>query len=491
VTQTYKKTPKAARWTCDGTPEYALEELPRRDRGTEVILHVSEDSVEYLEQSRIQSLLDKYCKFLPVPIKFGTKTETVYEGEGDDKEATQVEVDNFINNTEPAWKRSPRSLKEEDYKSFYQELYPYSQEPLFWIHLNIDYPFNLTGILYFPRLNNSLEVQKNKIQLYSNQVYVTDDVKEIVPEFLTLLHGVIDSPDIPLNVSRSYLQSDQNVKKISGYITKKVAEKLANLFKKNREDFEAKWKDLGVFIKYGMLSDEKFHDKAMKFALLKNIEGNFSTIEEYKEKIKETQTDKYDKLVLIYTNNPDSHHSFIQGAKNKGYDVLEFDNVIDSHFMQHLEQKAGGLTFVRVDSDIPDNLVQKDEERESVLSEKEVEKIKDLFEGQVKEKTGGSIQLKPLSPEDQPVLITRPEFMRRMKEMQAMQGMQFGNMPDSYNIVVNTNHPLVAEKLLKMRNQEKKEDFVQHLTNLALLNQGMLTGEELTKFISKSVEYLK
>ncbi|MEM9916481.1 MAG: molecular chaperone HtpG [Bacteroidota bacterium] len=490
VTKTYKKTPKAARWTCDGTPEYTLDEDSRKDRGTDVILHISEDSVEYLENSRIQSLLDKYCKFLPVPIKFGTKTETVYEGEGDDKEAKETEVDNFINNTNPAWKRSPRSLKEADYKSFYQELYPYSQEPLFWIHLNIDFPFNLTGVLYFPRLNNSLEVQKNKIQLYSNQVYVTDDVKEIVPEFLTLLHGVIDSPDIPLNVSRSYLQSDQNVKKISGYITKKVADKLANLFKKDREDFQSKWKDLGVFIKYGMLSDEKFHDKAMKFAVLKNIDNEFSTLEEYREKTKATQTDKYDKQVFIYTNNPANHHSFIQGAKNKGYDVLEFDNVIDNHFMQHLEQKMDGVTFVRVDSDIPDNLVQKDEERESVLSEKEIEKVKALFEGQVKAQ-GASVQLKPLSSEDQPVLITRPEFMRRMKEMQAMQGMQFGNMPDSYNLVVNTNHPLVAEKLLKMRNQEKKEDFVDHLTNLALLNQGMLTGEALTNFISKSIEYLK
>ena len=360
-------------------------------------------------------------------------------------------------------------MKEADYKSFYQELYPYSQEPLFWIHLNIDFPFNLTGVLYFPRLNNSLEVQKNKIQLYRRQVFITDEVKDIVPEFLQLLHGVIDSPDIPLNVSRSYLQADSNVKKINGYITKKVADKLANLFKKDREDFQSKWKDLGVFIKYGMLSDEKFHDKAMKFAVLKNIDNEFSTLEEYREKTKATQTDKYDKQVFIYTNNPANHHSFIQGAKNKGYDVLEFDNVIDNHFMQHLEQKMDGVTFVRVDSDIPDNLVLKDEERESVLSEKEIEKVKALFEGQVKAQ-GASVQLKPLSSEDQPVLITRPEFMRRMKEMQAMQGMQFGNMPDSYNLVVNTTHPLVAEKLLKMRNQEKKEDFVDHLTNLALLN---------------------
>lgn len=490
ITKSYKKTKKAALWTCDGNPEYAIESHDKKERGTEIILYVGEDSMEYLEQDRIEGLLNKYCKFLPVPIKFGTKTETTYEGEGEDRKAIETEVDNIINNPTPAWKKSPRSLKDEDYKKFYNELYPYSAPPLFWIHLNIDYPFNLTGILYFPKLGNSIEVQKNKIQLYSNQVFVTDDVKEIVPEFLTILHGVIDSPDIPLNVSRSYLQSDQNVKKISGYISKKVAEKLANLFKKDREDFQSKWPDLGVFVKYGMLSDEKFHKKALKFTLFKNIEGDFFTPEEYKEKVAATQTDKHDKTIFLYSNNPKEHDSFVQASKNRGYDVLEMDNVIDTHFMRHLEDKLGDVTFVRVDSDTVDNLVQKDEKTESLLTEKEVEKVKGLFEGQISG-PGATVMLKPMSTDDQPVVITRPEFMRRMKEMQMMQGMNMDQFPDTYNVVVNTNHPLVADKLLKMRSEEKKADFVQHLYNLALLNQGMLKGADLTKFINRSIDFLK
>jgi len=490
VTKSYKKTVKGATWTCSGDPEYTLDANSKKQRGTDIVLHISDDATEYLEEGRVQGLLNKYCKFLPVEIKFGTKKETIYEGEGDDKEAKEIEVDNIINNPNPIWKKQPRSLKDEDYKNFYNELYPYSAPPLFWIHLNIDFPFNLTGILYFPKLNNNLEVQKNKIQLYSNQVYVTDDVKEIVPEFLTLLHGVIDSPDIPLNVSRSYLQSDQNVKKITGYITKKVAEKLAKLYKKDREGFEDKWKDLGVFVKYGMLSEEKFHDKAVKFALLKNTEGKHFTIEEYQEHIKANQTDKNNKAVMIYSNNLAEHDSFITSAKNYGYDILEFDNVIDNHFMQHLEQKLTDTSFVRVDSDIASKLVQKDDQPESVLSEKEQEKIKTLFEGKITT-AGANISIEALSPDDQPVVITRPEFMRRMKEMQALQGMQAGAFPDNYNVVVNANHSLVAEKLLKMRSEEKKEEFVEHLYNLALLNQGMLKGAELTKFINKSVEFLK
>ncbi len=489
-TKTYKKTVKGATWTCEGNPEYTLEDNKKKERGTDIVLHISDDAEEYLEEGRIQGLLDKYCKFLPVKIKFGTKKETIYEGEGDDQKTKEIEVDNIVNNTHPAWKKQPSELTDEDYKGFYNELYPFSQPPLFWIHLNIDFPFNLTGILYFPKLNNNLEVQKNKIQLYSNQVYVTDEIKEIVPEFLTLLHGVIDSPDIPLNVSRSALQSDRNVKKITGYITKKVAEKLNDLFKKDREGFEAKWKDLSVFVKYGMLSEEKFHEKAINFALLKNTEGEYLTIEDYKTKIKDNQTDKHDKLVMIYTNNPAEHHSFIDSVKNYGYDVLEFDTIIDNHFMQHLEYKLGDITFVRVDSDIASNLVQKDEKMESVLSEKEEEKIKDLFESKVSQ-AGATIVLQPLSPGDQPVLITKPEFMRRMKEMQALQGMQMDGLPESYNIVVNTNHPLVAEKLVKMRSEEKKEEFVKHLFNLALLNQGMLKGSDLSSFINKSIEYLK
>jgi len=491
TTKSYKKTKKAAIWTCNGDTEYTLDQASRKDRGTDITLHISDDATEYLEEGRIQTLLDKYCKFLPVEIKFGTKTETIYEGEGEEKESKEITVDNIINNPNPAWKKSPRSLKDEDYKKFYNELYPYSQPPLFWIHLNIDFPFNLTGILYFPKLGNSIEVQKNKIQLYSNQVFVTDDVKAIVPEFLTLLHGVIDSPDIPLNVSRSYLQSDQNVKKISGYITKKVADRLASLFKKDREDFEKKWSDLGVFIKYGMMSDEKFHDKTQKIALLKDVDGNYYTIEEFKEKIKETQKDKHDKLVMIYTNNPTDHDSFIQSAKNKNYLVLEFDNVIDNHFMQHLESKLGDCTFVRVDSDTADNLVQTDEQRESVMSEKEQEKVKELFTAAQAAQPGVNIEVKPLSPEDQPVLITRPEFMRRMKEMQALQGMSMDGFPESYNLVVNSNHPLVADKLVRMRSEEKKAEFVQHLCDLAKLNQGMLKGTDLTAFINKSIDFLK
>ncbi len=489
-TRSYKKNKKGTTWTCIGDTEYTIDSNDRKTRGTDIILHVSDDATEFLDEGRIEGLLTKYCKFLPVEIKFGTKTETSFEGEGDDQKEIKTEVDNIINNPNPIWKKKANKLKEEDYKKFYNELYPYSTPPMFWIHLDIDFPFNLTGILYFPKLGNSIEVQKNKIQLYSNQVYVTDEVKEIVPEFLTLLHGVIDSPDIPLNVSRSYLQSDANVKKITGYITKKVADKLASLFKKKREDFESKWNDLGVFVKYGMLSEEKFHDKAKKFVLLKDVDGNLSTIEEFKEKIKDVQTDKHNKLVMVYTNNPASSDTYIEAAKNKGYSVLQFDNVIDNHFIQHMESKLGDVTFVRVDSDTADNLVQKDEVTESVLNEKEQEKVKTLFESKVSQ-AGATITMKALSPDDLPVQITRPEFMRRMKEMQSLQGMGMEGFPDSYNVVVNSNHPLVAEKLLKMRSEEKKEDFVTHLYDLARLNQGMLQGAELSAFVNKSLEFLK
>ncbi len=489
VTKSYKKS-SAVRWICDGDPEYQIEKAESKPRGTDVILHVSDDATEFLEEGRIDTLLNKYCKFLPIEIKFGTKTETSFEGEGEDQKEIKTEVDNIVNNPSPAWKKSPRSLKDEDYKSFYNELYPYSKPPLFWIHLNIDFPFNLTGILYFPKLNNNFEVSKNKIHLYSNQVFVTDEVKEIVPEFLTMLHGVIDSPDIPLNVSRSYLQSDSNVKKITGYITKKVAEKLAKLFKKDRQDFESKWTDLGIFVKYGMISEEKFYDKAQKFVLLETVDGEFSTIEEYKEKIKATQTDKHGKIIMIYTNNPTEHDSFIQSAKNRNYQILKFDTVIDNHFMQQLEQKLGDVTFVRVDSDIVDNLVQTDEVKESVLGEKAQEKIKELFTAEVGT-TGGSVETKAMSPEDLPVVITRPEFMRRMMEMQKMQGMDTSGFPDTYNVIVNTNHDLIANKLVGMKKAEKKSAFVKHLYNLALLNQGMLKGADLTKFINSSIDFLK
>lgn len=489
ITRSHQADAKGVTWACEGEPEYTIEENDKDFRGTDMVLYINEDSSEFLEESRIEELLNKYCKFLSVPIQFGTKTETTYEGEGEEQKEIKNEVPNIINDVAPAWKEKPADLDDETYKSFYKTLYPFSADPLFWIHLNIDYPFNLTGILYFPKLGNSIEVQKNKIQLYSNQVYVTDDVKEIVPEFLTLLHGVIDSPDIPLNVSRSYLQSDRNVKKITGYITKKVAEKLNELYKSDRKAFEEKWPDLNVFIKYGMISEEKFHDKAVKFALLQNTEGAFFTIDEYKEKVKGNQTDKYEKIVLLYTNNKVEHDIFIKSATNNGYDVLVFDTVIDNHFMQHLEYKLGDVTFVRVDSDTVDNLVQKDEEKESVLSEEEQNNIKSIFEDMVG--LGGTVVPKAMSPDDQPVLITRPEFMRRMKEMQALQGNAGMDFPDSFNLVVNTNHPLVAGKLKDEQDETKRKELAQYLYNLAQLNQNMLKGSDLTNFVNKTLSFLE
>ncbi len=494
VTKSFVEGTQAVTWSCTGDPEYTLDTNDKTERGTEVILHISEDSVEYLEDSKIEGLLTKYCKFLPVSIKFGTKqdySKDVEPKEGEEAvEQEEVFVDNIINSVAPLWKKLPADLTDEDYKSFYNELYPFSAPPLFWIHLNIDYPFSLTGVLYFPKVSNTLEVQKNKIQLYSNQVYVTDDVKEIVPEFLTLLHGVIDSPDIPLNVSRSYLQSDKNVKKITGYITKKVADKLGELFKEDRKSYEEKWDDIGIFVKYGLISDEKFYDRALPITLMKNVDGEHFTIEDYKAKIKDTQTDKHNKVVCLYTNAPDEHDSFIQSAKNRGYDVLDLGTVLDNHFMQSLESKGQELTFIRVDSDTVDNLVQKDEVIASVLSEKEEESVKTVFKAVVGEK-GGNVETKALSPDDQPIIITKPEFMRRMKEMQAMQGMGgMANFPDTYNVVVNTNHPLVADKILNGKEAEQK-DLAKYLYDLALLNQNMLKGADLTSFINKSLTFIK
>lgn len=482
-TLSYKENSKAVMWSCDGEPEYSIEDIDKATRGTEIILHISKDAEEYLDKYKIQQLLDKYCKFLPIEIKFGTKKEYVKD-ETDDKKSNEIEVDNIINNPNPIWKKLPVDLTDEDYKNFYNELYPISQPPLFWIHLNIDFPFSLTGILYFPKISNAMEVQKNKIQLYSNQVYVTDDVKEIVPEFLTLLHGVIDSPDIPLNVSRSYLQSDHNVKKITGYITKKVAEKLQQIFDTQRAEFEDKWSDIGTFIKYGMITDEKFYEKAVNFCLLQNTDKESFTIETYKEKVKTNQTDKNNKLVILYTNNASEHDAYIEAAKIKNYDVLLLDQVLDNHFLQQLEQKNSDIKFTRVDSDTLDKLIEKDEKTESVLSEKEIEKIVKAFKEVVTDKFA-EVTTSALSPEDQPVMITRPEFMRRMKEMQAMQGMSFGDFPDSYNLVINTNHPLIAERLLKMKG-DKQTEAATYLYDLALLNQNMLKGAELTKFIKKS-----
>lgn len=488
ITKSYKKTPKAVHWVCEGSPVYEIDEHDRKDRGTDIILHISDDSKEFLDKNRIEGLLKKYCSFLPYPIQFGTRTDVSWEGEGDDRKKIETEVANIINDTNPLWKRKPGKLKDEDYLAFYRKLYPMGADPMFWIHLNIDYPFNLTGILYFPKIGNQFEVQKNKIHLYSNQVYVTDEVKEIVPEFLTLLHGVIDSPDIPLNVSRSYLQSDANVKKITGYMTKKVAERLSKLFKDDRAAFEQKWDDIGVFVKYGIITDEKFAEKAMEFVLVKNVDGKYATVDEYKEKIQEAQKDKYDRVVALYTPSPELHTTYIQQAKDMGYDVLHLNHIIDNHFIQQLEYKKDKMSFVRVDSDTPDQLIQKEDKKESVLNEKEQEKVKELFIPLMSGKEH-QLMLRAMSPDSHPVVITRPEFMRRMQEMQMMQGMGM-EMGDHYQVIVNSNHPLIADKLLNMRSQEKKEKFAAYLLRLAKLNQGMLKGEEMSSFIKDSIEFL-
>ncbi|MBK8829542.1 MAG: molecular chaperone HtpG [Saprospiraceae bacterium] len=490
ITRTYKKTPKAVRWVCDGNPEYEMEDYDRKERGTDIILHISDDSKEFLEHDRIEGLLKKYCSFLPFPIQMGMKTDIRWEGEGEDRKKIEEQVPNIINDTHPLWKKKPGKLTDKDYIDFYKQLYPMSPDPMFWIHLNIDYPFNLTGVMYFPKIGNQFDQQKNKIHLYSNQVYVTDEVKEIVPEFLTLLHGVIDSPDIPLNVSRSYLQSDASVKKITGYLTKKVAERLSKLFKDDREGFEKKWDDIGVFVKYGIITDEKFAEKALEFALLKNTEGKYFTVQEYKDKIKANQTDKYDRMVALYTPSPELHTSYIKQATDMGYDVLHLYHIIDNHFIQQLEYKGENLTFVRVDSDTPDHLIQKEEIKESVLSEKEQEKVKELFAA-LPGVNASQLILRPMSPEGHPVMITRPEFMRRMQEMQALQGMEgMDKMDGHYQVIINANHPLIADKLLNMRSPEKKEKFAAYLLRLAKLNQGMLKGEEMNSFINDSIEFL-
>ncbi len=490
VTKSYKSEFDAVSWECDGNPEYFIGKGKRDFRGTDIILHISDDCEEYLEKERIESLLKKYCSFLPVEIRFGTKKETTWEGEGEDRKSTETEVDNIINNTNPLWKKSQKDLSDEDYKNFYQELYPYSAAPHFWIHLNIDYPFNLTGVLYLPKIGNSIELQKNKIQLYSNQVFVADDVKEIVPDFLMLLHGVIDSPDIPLNVSRSYLQSDRNVKKISSYITKKVAEKLLEIYKNSKEDYESKWKDISTFVKYGMISDEAFAEKAMKFALIQNIDGQSYLLDEYIEKIKPLQTDKHNKTVILYTNNAIAQDALVHACKQRGYDVVEMSEAIDNHYMQHLEYKQDGLSFVRIDSETINNLIQKDEKTESVLSEKEQEQVKTVFESIAVDTKGATVQLQPMGTEDAPVVITKPEFMRRMKEMQQLQGMNFGDFPDMFQVVINTNHPLVANKLLTITDEVEQKNLATYLYRLAQLNHGMLKGADLSSFVASSLKFL-
>ncbi|MDC0916702.1 molecular chaperone HtpG [Flavobacteriaceae bacterium] len=491
-TQSHKGEP-AAHWVCDGSPEYSLEPIEKDSRGTEIILHIDKDSKEFLEEARISELLQKYNKFMPIPIKFGTKEETLPlpEGAAEDAKPETVTVDNIINNPDPAWTKKPADLKEENYKSFYRELYPMQfEEPLFNIHLNVDYPFKLTGILYFPRLNNDLNIQKDRIQLYQNQVFVTDNVEGIVPEFLTLLRGVIDSPDIPLNVSRSYLQADGAVKKISNYITRKVADKLSSLFKKDRNAFEEKWNDIKVVIEYGMLSEDKFFDKAENFALFPTTEGEYFTFEELKEALKETQTDKDEKLILLYASDAEAQHSYIEQAKNKGYKVLLLDSPIISHLIQKLEGSKENISFARVDGDTIENLIKKEEASVSKLTDDEKETLKPIIEEVVKE-GGYTVQLEPLDSSSLPFVLTQPEFMRRMKEMQQTGGGgMMGAMPDMYNLVVNTNHELVGQ-ILNTKTQKKKERLIQQALDLAKLSQNLLKGEALTQFIQRSVDLIK
>lgn len=492
------KDTQAVRWWCDGNTEYTLENTEKEDRGTEIIMHIAEDSLEFLEEGRILELLKKYCKFMPIPIRFGDETyweESETEKDKDDKpKREQKTKPRIINNTQPLWKKKPTELKDEDYLEFYRELYPMNfEEPLFHIHLNVDYPFNLTGILYFPKVKKNIDPTRDKIQLYSNQVFVTDSVEGVVPDYMMLLRGVLDSPDIPLNVSRSYLQSDSNVKKISSHITKKVADKLDELYKNKREDYESKWDDLKVFIQYGMLSDEKFYERAEKIFLLQNIENEKFSLEDYKKKIEPLQMDKDKKLVYLYSNDVDKQFSYIQAAKDKGYDVLLMDGILDNHFVNTLEQKLKDVKFARIDSDIIDNLISKDEVVPSKLSEKEVEDLKKIIEKEV-DSSKFTVQIESLNETDSPITITQNEFMRRMKEMSEMGGggmMSFyGDMPENYNLVVNSNHPLMSE-VLNTKEEEKQKEVVSQLKDLALLSQGLLKGEALSNFIKRSIGIIK
>ena len=486
----------AAHWTCDGSPEFTLVEGEKEDRGSEIILHIAEDSTEFLEEARINELLTKYNKFMPVPIKFGTRTETLpkLEGAKEEDPAPTKEVDNIINNPAPAWTKQPADLEDQDYKDFYRELYPMQfEEPLFNIHLNVDYPFNLTGILYFPRLGQDMNAQKDRIQLYQNQVFVTDNVEGIVPEFLTMLRGVIDSPDIPLNVSRSYLQADGAVKKISGYITRKVADKLKSLFTNDREDFEKKWNDIKVVIEYGMLSEDKFFEKADKFALYPTVDDTYFTWEELEAKIKDSQTAKDDKLVVLYASDKDAQHAYIQSAKDKGYEVLLLDSPIVSHLIQKLETSKENVSFVRVDGDYVDNLIKKDEEQISKLSDEQKETVKTAITEAIAD-TSYTVQMEAMDSNAAPFIITQPEFMRRMKEMQQSGGgggmFGMGNMPEMYNLVVNANHELVSE-ILETSTKENKERLIKQSFDLAKLSQGLLKGEALTDFVKRSYEMIK
>jgi len=491
-TLSFQDGAEAAKWVCDGSTTYEISEGSRTTRGTDIILHINAESEEFLSKHKLEEILDKYGKFLPVPIKFGTTT--VQEPDGEDEEGKpktkSVEVDKIINTTNPIWTKAPADLSDQDYLDFYKQLYPFSEDPLFWIHLNVDYPFNLTGVLYFPKVKNDFDLQRNKIKLFSRQVFITDEVKDIVPEFLMLLHGVIDSPDIPLNVSRSFLQADSNVKKINSYITKKVADKLAELFNKDRKGFEEKWSDIGLFVKYGMVSEEKFYDKAKDFALLTNTKKEHFTIEDYKEKVKDFQTDKNGQVVLIYSNDPAKQDSFIQSANKHDYDVLVMDSPIDNHFINSLEQKLEKTSLKRVDSSVASKLIEKDENLESVLTEEQSKTVKEVFEKAIS-KPGYNVEIVALNPDELPVTVTMDEFMRRMKEMAAMGGGMgfYGSMPDSYKVAINGNHKLVS-RILQTEDADAQAKLAKQAVDLALLAQGMLTGADLTEFVSRSVELI-
>ncbi len=491
-TLSYQEGATPARWICDGSTEFELTDGDRLIRGTDIILHINKDSEEFLDEQKLQGILDKYCKFLPVPIKFGTRTEQEPDGEDENGKTKykSVEVDNIINQTNPIWTKAPSELKDEDYLNFYKELYPFSEDPLFWIHLNVDYPFNLTGVLYFPKVKNELELQRNKIKLFSRQVFITDEVKDIVPEFLMLLHGVIDSPDIPLNVSRSFLQADSNVKKINSYITKKVADKLAELFKADRKAYEEKWTDIGLFVKYGMITDEKFYDKAKDFVLLSNTNKENYTLDEYHAKVKDMQTGKDGKVVYIYASEPEKQDAFIQSAHKKGYDVLLMNSPLDNHFVSHIEHKLDKTTIKRVDADVIDKIIDKEESLPSVLNEEQTQKVKDIF-GKAITKVGMNVEVESLNPDEMPVTVTMDEFSRRMKEMAKMGGgMSFyGSLPDNYKVAVNGNHKLIS-RILETEDEGVRAKLARQAFDLALLSQGMLTGPELTEFVNRSVNLI-
>ena len=491
-TLSFQEGAEPARWICDGSTEFEISTGTRSTRGSDIILHVNKESKEFLNKAKLGDILEKYCKFLPVPVQFGSKSEQ--QEDGTDKEGKpkykSLEVDNIINNTSPIWTKSPSELKDEDYLAFYKELYPFSEDPLFWIHLNVDYPFNLTGVLYFPKVKNEFEIQRNKIKLFSRQVFITDEVKDVVPEFLMLLHGVIDSPDIPLNVSRSFLQADSAVKKINSYITKKVADKLASLFKNDRKAYEEKWSDIGLFVKYGMISEEKFYDKGKDFVLLNNTKSEYFTLDEYKEKVKSIQTDKDDSLVYLYATDADKQDTFIQSANKKGYDVLLMNSPIDTHFISQLEQKLEKTSLKRVDADVADKIISKEDTTVHVLNDDEKVKVKSIFEKAII-KPNMRVEVESLNPDELPVIVTMDEFMRRMKDMSKMGGGMgfYGNLPDNYNVAINGNHKLIG-KILQSSDETEQLQLAKQAFDLALLSQGMLTGAELTEFVNRSVSLI-